>query len=543
MKSKYLTLLRALFGQQYGVYKFTKQNRDPKSRRKALGRAVLYAFVVVYMEAIMFFYIYNIAAMLVAAGNTAALIPLSLSLSFFATAFLTLFRTPGAIFSCRDFDLLMAMPVTPRTVVLSKLSFVYIEMLLYSLLMSVPCIVCYGVFAAPSVWLYVRAALLLLLAPSLGVAVGALLSFIITRISVGARFKNLLLIAGNLVLVLAIMYFSMSLSSLFGDEQAMTAAAQKLVKIAYIHPLSTLFESAVLSSSALAALAYIAASVGALLLVSLLIGRAFLLINSRMNEHRRTETYRGGSLRRTSPLRALYRKEMSYYFSQYMYVLNTALGTVFLLIGGALAAIKGPAFIESLSDFGGDAGALLPYIFSIFAAAILFTVGLTCTTACSISLEGRSFWILQTLPVPPRVIFSAKLLTNLTLTVPAVLLAVPVACVRVGFGAAQTLALLLLGLSCAVFSALLGLSVNLKHAKFDWVTPVSVIKQSFPVFITVLNCMIPAIALAILGGLLGTYALWAVLGLSAVYLAVSVALWSWLSRGGAKAFAGLGEAA
>ena len=58
---------------------------------------------------------------------------------------------------------------------------------------------------------------------------------------------------------------------------------------------------------------------------------------------------------------------------------------------------------------------MLPLIAPIF---LCLFIGIACTSACSISLEGKSLWIIRSLPVDTSTIFAAKIGVNLTITVP-----------------------------------------------------------------------------------------------------------------------------
>ena len=48
---------------------------------------------------------------------------------------------------------------------------------------------------------------------------------------------------------------------------------------------------------------------------------------------------------------------------------------------------------------------------------------LSSTTHSAISLEGKNYWIMKTLPVSPYLIFASKIMVNLTILLPTILIA------------------------------------------------------------------------------------------------------------------------
>ena len=53
---------------------------------------------------------------------------------------------------------------------------------------------------------------------------------------------------------------------------------------------------------------------------------------------------------------------------------------------------------------------------------IAFFIAIGCTTAASVSLEGKNLWIVRSLPVDTRLVLKAKLNVAMTLYIPTVLI-------------------------------------------------------------------------------------------------------------------------
>ncbi len=59
----------------------------------------------------------------------------------------------------------------------------------------------------------------------------------------------------------------------------------------------------------------------------------------------------------------------------------------------------------------------------ILPFAISALISMSCTTCVSLSLEGKNLWILKSMPIEDITICKSKILMNLTLQIPAALLA------------------------------------------------------------------------------------------------------------------------
>ena len=131
-------------------------------------------------------------------------------------------------------------------------------------------------------------------------------------------------------------------------------------------------------------------------------------------------------------------------------------------------------------------------VYGLISSAILFGTLTCCSTNCSISIEGKQFYLLKSLPLSVKDIFIAKIMVNLLILIPTC----TVALLLVAFVFNIDLVLLILYfveiVVCSLFISIFGLILNLHFYRFDYDNPVYVIKQSVPVFITVFGSVIIA---------------------------------------------------
>ena len=172
-----------------------------------------------------------------------------------------------------------------------------------------------------------------------------------------------------------------------------------------------------------------------------------------------------------SPFMALYRREIANFVTSYLYMLNSGLGAILIIVLAISLCFMSPDALFSSIGLSNSREFLL-----LLLAGCL---SISNPAAVSISLEGEEIWLLQTLPVSMRQIMMAKLALTVSLHVTALLLGLPVLTWRFSLGGLQVVDLVLISLAYSLFTALQGLVVNFHYPKFIWDNEMIVIKQSF----------------------------------------------------------------
>ena len=215
-----------------------------------------------------------------------------------------------------------------------------------------------------------------------------------------------------------------------------------------------------------------------------------------------------------------------------MIVLNCALGSVFLLILPVIALFN-TDFLNTL------ASPAYADILALLLCAIVCGISATNTvTSCTVSLEGDTLWLLRSLPVDTKWVFSVKVAFHYAVTaIPATLCAVIVA-VLLKLGVWITLLVLLVELAFILLCSVWGLTANLLFPNLHWTNEVAAAKQSVSVLLGMFGG-IGAIAFLI-GGyfLFGKYlpvAGYLAIALALITLGV-VAITVWLIKRGVKIF-------
>lgn len=429
----------------------------------------------------------------------------------------TVFKVKGTVFGFRDYDLVMSLPVSMGEIIASRLIILYSFNFIFVLIVMVPMMIAYGILAHPGILFYVFCSVGMLFLPLVPIVVASLVGTLIAFAASKFRHQNLLNIIFSLGLLVIVFGFSFLLD---GREAQIVDVGKAIVsQVDSMYPLAGLFTDAVISYDVLALVMFIGISVLAFFLYTALLKLVFKKMNTAMLTGTARADFKMGELKSSSPWKALYRKELKRFFASSLYVLNTGIGIVLLTVG-AIAMI----FVD-LGTLAGDPQAAAQLVTSL-PVAVSFCVVLTCPSAASISLEGRSLWIVKSLPVTYKQVYLSKLAVNFTIAAPAILDAAIIGW-ALGLGIYQTVLLVLVTAASIIFIACYGLLINLVFPNFNWVSEVTVVKQSAAVMVTIFTAMayvgIQFVFLVLLGSFLPAYLAFLILTLFldvALYLAL-----------------------
>lgn len=118
---------------------------------------------------------------------------------------------------------------------------------------------------------------------------------------------------------------------------------------------------------------------------------------------------------------------------------------------------------------------------------------MTSITACSISMEGNTFWQIQTLPVTAREFYGSKILANLSVAAPFYLVSEILLVLAVKPAWSQLVWLIVIPACYVIFSCVVGIAVNLAFPVLKWENEVQIVKQSASMLVAMLIGMLGSI--------------------------------------------------
>ena len=486
-----LSLVKLYYTGVLGINKVI-HSKDKKEKRNALGMSGIVLFTVVIMIVYVFTYCFGIADSYGVIAGYQVIIAMMMAMTSVMCFINTALKGSGMLFRSHDDDLLTSLPISFGQLITAKLINLYLYNLFFSAFIMIPTAIVYSLRVAVGLPFLLFSSVGILCIPILPMIVASGVSILIELFSNRFRYKNLI----NLVLTFAffslIMLGSFSMQSMSMDK-IINLADFIMQKIYALYPLTKLFTLAVINNNTLYLLLFFLSALLPFAAFAWLTARYHNKINEFLTPISRHTEYRDQTLQTSSVLQALYRKDLKYYFSCNIYVFNTIFASI-MMVGAAvylylqrtqilLGLALTPKLIEGLY-------ALVPIAISAF-------IGMACTTSVALSLEGPMYPFLKSLPLPPFQVYFSKILVNLTITLPAVLISVPLVALAVKLSLFHIVMSFLIPCLFAFFMAQMGIFVNLYFPKFDWASEVVMVKQSLNVIVAMLLNFLILAAMAV----------------------------------------------
>lgn len=518
-----------------GYFYDAKKN---KSRSKAGTAAYLVLFVGVMVGLLggMFTYLsLSICGALTAAGMDWLYFALMGMLAVLLGVFGSVFNTYSSLYLSKDNDLLLSMPIPVNVIMTSRLLTVYLMGLMYSLVVILPAVIVYWVTAPISASVIFGGLLLILLISVFVLTLSCALGWVVAKISLKLKNKSFITVVISLAFIGAYYFFYFKVQTLIQDLLANAAAyGEKIKGTAY--PLY-LFGS-VGSGDAFAMLIVSLVILALFGLMWALISRSFLKIATSSGNTAK-KVYKETAVKQKSIAAALLAKEFGRFTSSPNYMLNCGLGILLLPIAGVMLLWQGSAVISVLNQVFGARAGCIPVL---LCAAVCMLASMNDMAAPSVSLEGKSLWLMQSLPVTPWQVLRGKLSMQLILTgIPALFCTACIAFIY-PFTPLELLLTVLVPMLYVLFSALFGLFLGLKMPNLNWTSEITPIKQSAPVTIALFSgfgytALLCAGFMLLNGWRLGFVGYMS--GFGAVTLALCAVLYLWLKKRGCNLFAAL----
>lgn len=528
-------LLKKQMTEIFRSYFYDPKKNRARSKGATLAYILLFIVLMVGLLGGMFSYLsYSVCGAMAAAGMDWLYFAIMGLLSILLGAFGSVFNTYSGLYLAKDNDLLLSMPIPVKVIMTARLLGVYLMGLMYSGVVILPAVIVYWVMVSASAGVIFGSLLLLLLVSIFVLTLSAALGWVVAKISLKLKNKSFITVFISLVFIGAYYFFYFKAQTVINDLIANAAAyGEKMKSAAY--PVY-LFGSVAVGDG----VAMLLVSVVVLLLFALmwiLISRSFLKIATASGRTAK-KVYKEHAAKQRGIHAALLSKEFSRFTASPNYMLNCGLGILLLPIAGIALLVKGGELISALNQVFDTETGITPML---FCAVICMLASMNDMAAPSISLEGRSLWLLQSLPVTPWQVLQAKLEVQLILTgLPVLFCSLCIALIYPYSGVQMLLTLLLL-LLYVLLSALLGLFIGLKMPNLVWTNEITPIKQNTGVMLALLNGSLYAVILfigyVIVGYQLGFSGY--LLCFIAVTLALVVLLYRWLKKKGGQVFAAL----
>lgn len=507
--------IKNLYG--LNVFRYTK---DKKVKQKTMGVGVAVFFVILMMAT----YIGMAAYGYITIGMADILPAYLIMLSSLVILVFTIFKAGSMIFQQNAYDILCSLPVSQTAIVVSRFIRMYVENLLLSLIVMLPGIAVYGVMVKPVFSFYLIGCVVTLFIPLIPITIATFFGALITAISSRMRHKSLVSAALMILLIVGMMLGTSGFATMeeqFSVDMLQDLSNKMLEIIEKIYPPASWFGAAMITGDFLLCLAGIAGGIVVFAITITLVSMRFHAICRALFSTTAKHNYQMEHLKKTSVLGTLYKKELKRYFASSIYVINTIVGPILALIFSGLIFFAGlDTFLEKMGlptnmDVEGSVPFLLSVIFCIMT-----------TTCTSISMEGKEWWIVKSLPVKTKALLDSKLLLGLSIVAPFYVLSEILLILALKPDLMELLWLIFVPLVCILFSNVFGITINLKMPVFNWENEVTVVKQSASAMIGGLGgCAIILLCMFVLIFVPALYANMLKLAISLILLGMTILLY------------------
>ena len=411
-----------------------------------------------------------------------------LTLFIFITSIMTfiegVYKTSSLLFNLKDDNLLLSLPIKRSIVLFIRIFKFYVFELLYNSIFLIPALIVYIKYINPNFIFYIVSIIGIFLFPVIPILLSCLFGSIITYLSSKFKGKNIAQTIFTMIFIIIILYFS------YNSENLISGISKNAINIndfitkfyypagAYINLLNNF--------NVFNLILFVFIHILIFILVIMFIGKTYFKINSNIKSIKTSKNNKKYLIKRSSITKSLIKKEFNRIINSTVFITNTAFGLVLFLIGCVLLSMKFGDIINSFNDNLiiniPDINNIIPLLLFSFVCLTSF---MTSMTSSMISLEGRSFNILKSLPVKPYNIINSKVLASLLLIVPCLLLGDLIIFIRFKFDLLSIILILLASVIFPLISQTIGIIVNLKYPKLDAKNDTEVVKQSMSSMISV----------------------------------------------------------
>lgn len=476
----------------FRTYFVNQKSGNGYSKGKTVGFIALFVFLMIILMGMFFGMSLSMSGPLVSGGlgwfYFAIMGMMALALGVFGDVF----NTYAMLYKAKDNELLLSLPIPPSKILISRMFVVFMLGMLYESLVFIPAIIGYWLGGAANSGINIVSAIIsqIVIYIALGLFITTLtciLGWLVALLSNKLKHKNFAVIILSVAFFGLYYLFCMKLSDFINALITSAEAFGNKLKSAF-YPAYAFGVAG--TGSLLHTLVFASFSIIAFALCVYVISISFRKITTTKTGSAKRK-YTGFKGKRNSIYWALWKTEGRRFLSIPTYTLNAGLGIIIMPVALVLLVIN----LEAIRQFMGALTAteyapLLPMVISAMMGTV---VSMDCGSAPSVSLEGKSIWILQSSPIEMPLLMRSKIDFHFMINlVPSTLLAF-VGSILLGLGWVDVVLVTIYSVAFTYLVSSFGMVMGTMRANINWTNPIVPIKQSMAVMITLFGGWILAL--------------------------------------------------
>lgn len=448
------------------------------NRKGKLGKNLFFigAMFLVVVFAIGFAF-YGVAEQFSAIGQGELVLFVGLLFSIFTSLLVNVNDAQNYYYKNKDYSFLSSLPIRQVYVILAKYFSAYFISFVYSFVIVFPAYVVYFIFNPITLPAILYGIVALFLLPTLSQLVGSIFASIINLITI--KFKNKTLVSNILTIIFTVSLIAFIFISSNSNMMTSMFTGGIPLWIKIIFSQDYFLYSAMTSGLVIDFVIFLAISLTFACISIGLITLSYKKINTKMQSTSSGSKGKKISFKQNSITLSLVKKELYTFFSSAIYMINCLSGLFLMFALSITLAITGNNMAQTN---------VLPkeLIVCLYTFCANMVVGMVPPSASSISIEGRKFLLLKSLPISFNKLCLSKILFSFILSLPFILVAnIIFACIFTMPATSILMVFLVTILSSLTFS-ILGFILNLKWPRLDWQNQSQAVKQGLSVFLNVL---------------------------------------------------------
>ena len=435
-------------------------------RSKKQKASMLSIFFVVLFAGMAFAALYAFIFVMSAIETNTPIVSVLYTMAGFASMLAlttTIPKVKTTLFGGNDYDMLAALPIPKKEILFVKFFSLYSVEFFYTCIIVIPAGVICFIFDHNITYL-IHALIMLVFVPVLPLLVACLVGTFISVISDRTKFGNIISVlfyAAFLVLVM-----SASMMSSAGETESMEPLFNMFK---WINPTNTLLE---IDIPGINYLVYILTNTVLLFVVIVMLTYFYDHIHDLLTTSRSKKKQQNIEYKNTTSSKSLLKIEFKKYFSSKGYLMNTIVGGILciVMVGVMLSTLltnEDPEFVAIIKD-------IVPYL----SLMIMWCIGISTPAASAISMEGKSFWIIKTLPIDYKKYLKCKLLLSEIILAPFVLVASIILAVLSNISVEGLITIFVMPQLYLLSLNYISLVINSRFYKLTWSNEMEVVKNS-----------------------------------------------------------------
>ena len=517
MKIKSLLRLELMNLFNINETKFTKDKKVKTRNNIFLGAFAYIGIVIIgYIIAYLSFFKKNNA--------TNFIMPMSYLMAFVLVIVISLVNM-GELFRPSFYESQIVLPVKKSDIVIAKILSVYLFGLIASFVTVFLGTIFYITSVNVTIMFYPMVLIGIFFIPLFPIAVSAIInfvfSFIFSKFHLGNLAKITIILIAVVLFVIGYYYFMRFAikAENFDINSIISLLSGILNKLSVIIITMSPFTKALINNDLLNYFIFILLNILPIMIVIAVIIWQYNGICQAMTNVKTKRDFRLNKEKKSTIIFSLYKKELMRFTSSVTYATNTLIGYILSIISSVFLLIK--------SDFVSK----IPPVYLPFIPIILAMMYcLVTTTMCSISIEGKNFWIIKTLPIKISDYIDSKILFYMSF----VGISHTINTICLGFALKVSLlnliVLFVLPIIIAIFIGVLTLFLNTKFYNLNYKSDAEVVKQGSSIFLGMLSTMLTMFVISGLCYIFNNYIALVMVFVSIVLIAVSIIIYKVLLK-------------